>query len=143
ASYTRHVPPDKGTIMSYCHLLGGVANGIRLDFHSVCVPRMRSVMSNCGLFPTPGPPRNPVATNIATGVRLTWTASPSSGVTGYSVYRSRLPLDLGAGYIGQTPSSPFDTPGLGTYYFRMRALRASDSSSFSGEIKATVCPTTS
>jgi len=140
ASYTRHVPPDKGTIMSYCHLLSGVANGIRLDFHTVCVPRMRSVMSNCGEFPTPAPPRNPVATNISTGVRLSWTASPTGGVTGYSVYRSRLPLDLGAPYIGQTPSSPFDTPGLGTYYFRMRALRAADSSSFSGEIKATACP---
>ena len=139
ATYSRHLPPDKGTIMSYCHLLGGVATGIRLDFHSVCVPRMRSTMSNCGLFPTPAPPRNPVASNIATGVRLTWTASISPNVTGYSVYRSRLPLDLGAGYVGLTPSSPFDMPGLGTYYIRMRALRAADSSSFSGEIKATAC----
>jgi hypothetical protein len=140
ATYTNHLPPDKGTIMSYCHLIGGVANGIRLEFHPVCVSRMRGVMSNCALFPTPAPPRNPVATNTATGLQLTWTASPSSGVTAYSVYRSRLPLDLGAPYIGLTPASPFNTTGLGTYYYRMRALRAADSSSFSGEIKATACP---
>jgi hypothetical protein len=139
ATYSNHLPPNKGTIMSYCHLIGGVANGIRLDFHSVCVSRMRGIMSNCALFPTPSPPRNPVATNIATGLRLSWTASPSSGVTGYSVYRSRLPLDLGAPYIGHTLASPFDTPGLGTYYYRMRALRAADSSSFSGELKAAAC----
>jgi hypothetical protein len=80
-----------------------------------------------------------VATNIATGLSLSWTASPTSGVTGYSVYRSRLPLDLSALYIGKTPASPFTTPGLGTYYYRMRALRAADSSSFSGELKASAC----
>jgi len=140
ATYTNHLPPNKGTIMSYCHLISGVANGIRLEFHSVCVGRMRGIMSNCAFFPTPAPPRNPVAANIATGLQLTWTASPSSGVTGYSVYRSRLPLDLGALYIAQTPASPYNTTGLGTYYYRMRALRAADSSSFSGEIKATACP---
>ena len=140
ATYTNHLPPNKGTIMSYCHLIAGVANGIRLEFHPVCVSRMRGVMSNCALFPTPAPPRNPVATNIATGLRLTWTASPSSGVTGYSVYRSRMPLDLGSLYFGRTLASPYDTPGLGAYYYRMRALRAADSSSFSGEIKATACP---
>jgi hypothetical protein len=143
ATYSNHLPPDKGTIMSYCHLIGGVANGIRLDFHSKCVSRMRGVMSDCGLFPTPAPPRNPVATNIATGLQLSWTASPSGGVTGYSIYRSRLPLDLGAVRIGQTLASPYDTPGLGAYYYRMRALRAADSSSFSGEIKGTACPFTS
>jgi hypothetical protein len=143
AVYTKHVPPDKGTIMSYCHLIGGVANGIRLDFHPICVSRMRGVMSNCALFPTPAPPRNPVATNIATGLRLSWTASPTSGVLGYSVYRSRLPLDLGAPFIGSTAASPFDTPGFGTYYYRMRARRAADSSAFSGELKAAACPFTS
>jgi hypothetical protein len=43
-------------------------------------------------------------------------------------------------FVGQTPASPFDTPGIGTYYFRMRARRSADSSAFSGEIKATACP---
>jgi hypothetical protein len=140
ATYTKHVPPDKGTIMSYCHLISSVAAGIRLDFHPVCVSRMRGVMSNCALFPTPSPPRNPIATTTATGLQLTWTASPTSGVTGYSVYRSRLPLDLGAVRVGQIASSPYNASGIGTYYFRMRALRAADSSSFSGEVKAAACP---
>src|SRR5262249_13109320 len=119
ASYTNHLPPDKGTIMSYCHLIGGVANGLRLDFHPVCVRRLRGVMATCGLFPPPAPPRNPVATPVSTGVRLTWTASISSGVLRYSVVRSRLPLDLNAGYVGATAASPFDGPGLGDYYFRV------------------------
>jgi hypothetical protein len=139
ASYTNHLPPDKGTIMSYCHLLGGVANGIRLDFHSICVSRMRALMSGCGGFPTPAPPRNPIASTIASGVRLTWTNSPSSGVLRYSVYRSRLPLDLNPTYIGHSLTSPFDSPGLGQYFYRMRAVRASDSSATSGEVKATAC----
>lgn len=139
ASYSVHLPPNKGTIMSYCHLLGGVAGGIRLEFHSVCVSRMRSVISNCGLFPVPTPPRNPIATSTASGVQLTWTASMSPSVLRYSVVRSRLPLDLGAGYLGHTAASPFNTSGLGQYYYRMRTVRAADSSAFSGEVKATSC----
>lgn len=139
ASYSPHLPPLPGTIMSYCHLLGGVASGIRLEFHSVCVSRMRGILSGCGAFPLPAPPRNPIATSTGTGVQLTWTASPSPSVLRYSVVRSRLPLDLGAGYLGHTVSSPFNTSGLGQYYYRMRAVRAADSSAFSGEVKGTAC----
>jgi len=139
ASYSLHLPPDKGTIMSYCHLISGVANGIRLEFHTVCVSRMRGILSSCGLFPTPAPPRNPIASTISSGVRLTWTNSPSSGVLRYSVYRSRLPLDLGSGYLGFSLTSPYDSPGLGTYYYRIRSIRTSDSSATSGEVKATAC----
>ena len=140
ATYSNHLPPDKGTIMSYCHLISGVANGIRLEFHPVCVTRMRGIMSNCAFFPTPAPPRAPVATNIPTGLQLSWTASPSTGVIAYSAYKSRLPLDLGARYFARPLASPFNTTGLGTYYYRLRALRTADSSSFSGEIKASACP---
>jgi hypothetical protein len=139
ASYTTHLPPNKGTIMSYCHLIAGVANGVRLEFHSVCVSRMRSILSSCGGFPVPTPPRNPVASAIPAGVRLTWTNSLSPGVLHYSVVRSRLPLDLGAPFLGNTPSSPFDSPGLGLYFYRMRTVRAADSSAFSGEVTATAC----
>ena len=133
-----HLPPNKGTIMSYCHLVSGVANGIRLDFHPVCVSRMRGVMSSCGVFNTL-PPRNPIATVIPSGVRLSWTAGGSSGVLRTSVLRSRLPLDLNPKYLGNTPLTQFDTPGLGTYYYRMRSVRSADSSATSGELKATVC----
>ena len=141
-SYTTHLPPDKGTIMSYCHLIGGVANGLRLEFHPVCVSKMRGVMSGCGIFNTL-PPRNPIATVIATGVRLSWTPGGASGVLRTSVLRSRLPLDLNPSYIGNTTATQFDTPGLGTYYYRMRSVRAADSSATSAEVKAAVCSFTS
>jgi hypothetical protein len=139
ASYSPHLPPLPGTIMSYCHLLGGVASGIRLEFHSACVSRMRGILSGCGAFPVPNPPRNPIATPTATGIQLTWTASTSPSVLRYSVVRSRLPLDLGSAFLGNTPSSPYNTSGLGTYYYRMRSVRLADSSAFSGEVKATSC----
>ncbi len=143
ATYTNHLPPNKGTIMSYCHLTGGVANGLRLEFHPVCVSRMRGVMANCGaiqgLGGTVGPPRNPIASNISTGVRLSWVSGGGSGILRYSVMRSRLPLDLNPTYVGSTTGLTFDSPGLGTYYFRMRAIRAADSSATSGEIRATAC----
>ena len=139
AAYGNHLPPDKGTIMSYCHLLVGVANGIRLSFHPVCVTRMREVMSGCGGTPVPLPPRDPTASSVSSGVRLSWTASASPGVLRYGVYRSRFPLDLGAGYIGSKTASPFDNPGLGAYYYRVRAVRSADSSSFSAEVQGVAC----
>ena len=152
AAYTNHLPPNKGTIMSYCHLAGGVANGLRLEFHPTCVSRMRGVMAGCGavqgLGSTVAPPRNPVATNISTGVRLSWISGGGSGILRYSVVRSRLPLDLNPVYVGNTTGLLYDVPSpgtyyFGTYYFRMRAVRATDSSATSGELKATVCPFTS
>jgi len=143
ATYTNHLPPDKGTIMSYCHLVGGTAGGMRLEFHPVCVSRMRGIMASCGVVQglgnTVAPPRNPTATNISTGVRLSWISGGGSGIQRYTVYRSRLPLDLNARYVGSTTGLTYDSPGLGTYYYRMRAVRAADSSATSGEIKATAC----
>lgn len=147
ATYSNHVPPNKGTIMSYCHLTGGTANGVRLEFHPTCVSRMRGVMVNCGaiqgLGSTVAPPRNPVATNIANGVRLSWISGGGSNILRYTVYRSRLPLDLNAVYLGSTTGLSFDTPGIGKYYYRMRAVRSADSSLTSGEINATSCAFTS
>lgn len=147
ATYTTHLPPDKGTIMSYCHLVGGTAGGMRLEFHPTCVNRMRGVMSSCGaiqgLGGTVAPPRNPAATNIPTGVRLSWISGGGSGIQRYTVYRSRLPLDLNARYVGSSTGLSYDSPGLGTYYYRVRAVRTTDSSATSGELKATACGFTS
>ena len=143
ATYTNHLPPDKGTIMSYCHLVGGTANGIRLDFHPACITRMRGIMSSCGVIQglggTVAPPRNPIATNISTGVRLSWISGGGSGILRYTVYRSRLPLDLNTRYLGSTTGLTYDSPGLGTYYYRMRAVRAADSSATSAELKVSSC----
>src|SRR5262249_53612464 len=103
------------------------------------VTRMRQVLSSCGLFASPAPPFNPTVANISNGARLSWLAGGSSGVLRYGVVRSRSPLDLNAAYIGSTTLTHFDTPGLGTYYYRVRTVRSSDSSATSAELKATLC----
>lgn len=139
------VPPDKGTIMSYCHLLTGGMNNIRLDFHPVCITRMRQFIDAAGCAGTPAvaPPRHPLASSTATGVHLAWTASSSSGVLRYDVYRSRLPFDLNPVKLGSTSGLSFDDVGLGNQYYKVRAVRAADSSSFGAEMKLNLCAFTS
>ena len=143
-SASNRLPPDKGTIMSYCHLIAGVAGGIRLEFHPICVSRMRLTIGGAGCLtnPTPAPPRNAIATAIPTGVRLTWTAGGSTGVLRYSVYRSRTQLDLNPTFIGNMTlpgTLQYDDTGLGNWYYRLRTVRTADSSFFSGERKFNVC----
>ncbi|MEO5988648.1 MAG: FG-GAP-like repeat-containing protein [Candidatus Eisenbacteria bacterium] len=138
---TNRVPPNKGTIMSYCHLISGVPSGLRLDFHPVCISKIRTVSasSSCWSSPSVAPPRNPSAVAIPTGLRLQWTAGGSPSVLRYDVYRSRTQLDLTPVKIGNTSTLLFDTSGLGTYYYKMRTMRAADSSQFSAEVKAVSC----
>lgn len=142
---TNRLPPGKGTIMSYCHLISGVANGIRLDFHPTCITKMRTVSTNagCATSPAVAPPRNPSVVTTPTGVRLAWTAGGSPNVLRYDVFRSRTQLDLNPVKIGNTSALLFDTGGLGTYYYKLRTVRAADSSQFSAELKAIACNFTS
>ena len=137
--YTTHLPPDKGTLMSYCHIAYGVANGIRLNFHPVCVQRMRSVMSaaSCNALADPQPPQNPATAPLAAGVRVSWTASTSPGVLGYEVFRSHDALDPHATRAGFTPALQWDDAGFGTYSYRVRAVRTADTSSWSSEVLGT------
>jgi len=139
ATYTTHLPPDKGTIMSYCHLVAGVADGLRLEFHPLCVQRMRTVMAAAGCGPLAGvqPPQNLAATPVAGGVRLTWGASPTSGVLGYEVCRSHDPLDAHPVRLGLTAALQLEDPGLGAAYYRVRALQVADTSAATAEVKAT------
>lgn len=141
ATYANHVPPDKGTIMSYCHLLQSVASGIRLDFHPVCITRMRAVSGSvgCQTNPAVAPPRVPVASSTTTGAHLAWTASSSANVLRYDVYRSRTQLDLNPVKAGSTVGTTFDEPGLGTTYYKIRTIRAADSSAFCAEMKVNTC----
>lgn len=142
ATYPNHLPPDKGTLMSYCHVAYGVANGIRLDFHPVCVQRMRSVMSvaACSTQALPQPPRNLAIVPQGNGVRLTWSAGGSPSVLGYEVARGPLPLDVQPGLVGSTAALLFDDAGFGTYWYRVRTIRAADTSSWSAEVKgASTC----
>ncbi|HEY6290504.1 MAG TPA: fibronectin type III domain-containing protein [Terriglobia bacterium] len=75
---------------------------------------------------------------------LTWTASTSSGVTGYNVYRSTTnggpytkltSSPLGATATAYTDSSV--TAGT-TYYYMATALVGSSESGYSGQASATV-----
>jgi hypothetical protein len=137
--YSNHLPPNKGTIMSYCHVIFGVANGIRLDFHPVCVQRMRQVMavSACSTQALPQPPRGAATAPLAQGVRVTWSAGGSTGVLGYEVFRARGPLDTRPARAGFSATLQFDDAGLGTYYYRVRTVRAADTSGFCAEVPGT------
>ncbi len=140
-SPTLHVPPDKGTIMSYCHLLSGGQSNIRLDFHPICIDYMRQWIdaAGCAATPSPLPPRTPAIAATPGGGQVTWTAGGSTGVTGYSVYRSRTMLDAAPTYLGSTTDLSFDVTELGTHYFKVRTLRAADSSAFSAEVNLNLC----
>jgi len=138
ATYSDRLPPNKGTIMSYCYVGFGVAEGLRLDFHPVCIQRIQQVIaaSACTTQVAAEPPANPAAGPFANGVRVTWSASASPGVIGYTVYRSTSPGDATPERAGFTPSLQFDDASLGLHYYRVRATRATDSSAFSPEVAA-------
>jgi len=116
-----------------------VANGIRLDFHPVCVQRMRQVMavSACSTQALPQPPRGAATAPLAQGVRVTWSAGGSTGVLGYEVFRARGPLDTRPARAGFSATLQFDDAGLGTYYYRVRTVRAADTSGFCAEVPGT------
>ena len=137
------LPPDKGTIMSYCHLLGNIAGTIRLDLHAACKTVMRQASeASCMAAAVVQPPRN-LAVTVAGAANLTWTASPTAGVIRYDVHRSSVQLDLDPALLGSTAGTAWTDADLGTFYYKVRAVRASDQSEFSGEVKAVVCgPTT-
>ena len=141
ATYSNHLPPDKGTIMSYCHLIGGVTNGIRLDFHPASIQRMLAYASTAGcLQPSAvAPARNPQIATTATGVRLSWNTLSIPNFVRYDIHRSALPLDLNPVYIGSTTSNLFDDAALGLFHYRIRTRTTTDSSSWSAELKANVC----
>lgn len=140
---TDRLPPDKGTIMSYCHLLtGGVAVNLRMDFHPVCVERMRAAVeaAACATSPAIAPPRNVTAASIPTGVRIGWDASSTPGVTGYDVYRSRLRFDFNPAFLGSTSGLSFDDAELGPWFYKVRAHTAADTSEFGAEVTLDLCP---
>ena len=140
-----HVPPDKGTIMSYCHLIAPIANAIRLDFHPVCITRMRATVetaaggTGCVAAAAVQPPVSVHATLGASGAVLAWTASPTSGVIRYDIYKSATQLDLNPALIGSTTGTNYTDMDLGTFYYKVKAVRTSDASAFSNEVRTTPC----
>ena len=137
---TGHVPPDLGTIMSYCHLLGGEGN-IRLDFHPACRSVMRYAAEAAACFTTAEvqPPADLAVAAGPSGADLTWTASSTFGVVGYGVYRSPWPEDLAPTRIGTTSGTSFADRAIGDFWYKVRALRGADSSAFCGEVRREVC----
>ena len=133
-------PPDLGTIMSYCHLLGG-EDHIRLDFHAACRTVMRYAAEHaaCLAAATVQPPTDLAVTADSAGAHLGWTASVTPDVLAYEVFRSPWQQDLDPEWIGATAGTSLDDPALGTYWYKVRAVRAADSSDFSGEVRAVVC----
>lgn len=139
---TDRLPPDKGTIMSYCHqLTGGVANNLRMDFHPVCIERMRAAveLAPCDFAPALAPPRNVSIATIPSGARIAWQPGGSPGVLGYVVYRSRFQFDPKPAIAGVTSSLQFDDGGIGLWHYKVRAYTASDTSSFGAEVKLELC----
>lgn len=76
-------------------------------------------------------------------VYLTWTPSPSSGVTGYNIYRgtspsgeSATPLNTG-GPVSGTNFADLSAVSGTTYYYVIKATNGSSESGPSSEISAT------
>lgn len=133
------LPPGKGTIMSYCHQVAGVANGVRLDFHPVCKTYMRNHASCLPAAPVQ-PPGDLAATVTAGVLGLTWSASPAPGVIRYDVHRSAIAADFEASLAGSSTGTSFDQPGLfGPSIWKVRGIRSADTTPFSGELKVEVC----
>jgi hypothetical protein len=133
-------PPDLGTIMSYCHLLGG-EDHIRLDFHAACrtVMRYAAESAACLAAAVVQPPTDLAVAADSAGAHLSWTASVSPDVLRYDVFRSPWQQDLDPDGIGETSGTSFTDLALGTYWYKVRAVRAADSSAFSGEVRGTAC----
>lgn len=79
-------------------------------------------------------------------VKLTWTASPTTGVT-YNVYRgpnagvcSNMPSPYATGVTGTTFIDM--TPPTGTVYYNVSAVGTGGESTCDGEVQITVPPIT-
>lgn len=102
-------------------------------------PLITSVQSSVTIGLACGPTQAPPAQH---SVILTWTASNSSGITAYNVYRSISP---GAGYakIGSSSSTVLSYSDIGvaagaTYYYVVTALAGANESVYSNQASATI-----
>jgi hypothetical protein len=135
-----HTAFGKGTIMSYCHLLGPPNATLRLDFHPHCISVMRAESEAACLQPAPTqPPTDLEIVEGMNGPTLSWTPSTTPGVIRYEVYASVYTLDWNPGFLDTTASTTFEPLPTGTYYFKVKAVTESDTSPFSSEVRASAC----
>jgi len=134
------VPPDRGTIMSYCHTLPPGMSNIRLDFHPASAAAMRArAQSTCLAAAPVQPPLDLLATQAAGANLVGWTPSPTPGVIRYDVYRSAYRFDLDPARIGSSTGTSFVDPTPGDWSYKARAFTGTDSSAFSGEARPVPC----
>ena len=98
------VPPEKGTIMSYCHLLSGGYNNIVMKFHDRCISeKMMPEINGAACLTAAGtfedvPPSNlfynSVETLAANGVTSGCSATPSLYCPANSVNRAQMAVFL-------------------------------------------------
>jgi hypothetical protein len=136
-----HTAFGKGTIMSYCHLLGPASSTIRLDFHPHCITVMRAASEgSCFIAAPVQPPTNLAIVEGVDGPRLTWTASTTPGVVRYEIHASIYTLDHNPPFLDSTNVTQLEPLPSGTYYFKIRALHPSVGySPFSSEVRASGC----
>lgn len=89
---------------------------------------------------TVNPPTGVTGTG-GTSVTLTWTASGTASVTGYTLYRSST---SGSGYTsiqtitGRTTTSTTDSPGQGVWFYVLRSTAGGWTSAASNEVRVGV-----
>jgi hypothetical protein len=134
------VPAYRGTIMSYCHLLGPINSTVKLQFHPACRTVIRNHAEQClpeGAF---DPKVNLSASASGYTVTLDWSPSPTSAVIRYDVYRSATSLDPNPVLAGSTTDTAYVDPGrTGTYFYRVRAVRSADVSAYGNEQRVEAC----
>jgi hypothetical protein len=135
------LPPDRGTIMSYCHLLAPIAQATRLEFHAACKTVIRAYVEQClpegGVFDSQ---IQLAASGSGNQVALSWNPSLVPGVIRYDVYRGTASLEPHPSLIGSTTGTTLaDSNRVGAAYYRVRAVRAADQSHFSNEVRFAPC----
>jgi hypothetical protein len=113
------VPPEKGTIMSYCHLLPGGYNNIVMKFHARCISeKMMPEINGAACLTAAGtfedvPPSNLfysyVETLAANGVTSGCSATPSLYCPNNSVSRAQMAVFLLKSKLGSDHVPPAAT----------------------------------